>query len=108
MRRGKSRIFSWPRMKRLMVNFFFPRDYDEILFYTSYSHGQAKLFEGKCSKNLNINSWRKYQNLGVIDVEKNSIYEYDFNKYNFIIKEVEQDQVLTNVEEFEDKEFEER
>ena len=68
-------------MKRLMVNFFFPHDYDEILFYTSYSHGQSKLFEGKCSKNLNISSWRKDQNLGVTDVEK--------------IKEVEQDQVLT-------------
>jgi hypothetical protein len=40
--------------------------------------------------------------LGFIDVEKNSIY-----KHNFIIKEVEQDQVLTRVEEFEDKEFEE-
>jgi hypothetical protein len=46
-------------MKRLMVNFFFLRDYDEILFYTSYSHGQTKLFERKCSENLNINSWRE-------------------------------------------------
>ena len=35
--------------------------------------------------------------------EKNSIY-----KCSFIIKEVEQDQVLTKVEELEDKEFEER
>jgi hypothetical protein len=41
--------------------------------------------------------------LGVIDVEKNSIYEH-----NFIIKEVEQDQVLTKVEELEDKKFKER
>ena len=81
-------------MKRLMVNFFFPHDYDEILFYTSYTHGQSKLFEGKCSENLNISSWRKDQNLGVTDVEK--------------IKEVEQDQVLTQFEELEDKEFEER
>ena len=46
MRRGKLRIFSWPRIKRLMVNFFFPRDYDEILFYTTYSQRIAKLFKG--------------------------------------------------------------
>jgi hypothetical protein len=45
----------------------------------------------------------KDMNLGVIDVEKNSIYEH-----NFIIKEVEQDQVLTKDEELEDKGFEER
>ena len=50
MRRGKSKIFSWPRMKRLMVNFFFPRDYDETFFYTSYSHGQKKLFEGNVAR----------------------------------------------------------
>ena len=92
MRRGKVKIFSWQRMKRLMANFFFPRNYNEILFYTSYSHGQSKLFEGKCSENLNISSWRKDQNLGVIDVEKILIYEH-----NFITKEVEQDQVLTKV-----------
>jgi hypothetical protein len=103
LRRGKFKIFSWPRMKRLMANFFFPRNYNEILFYTSYSHGQSKLFEGKCSENLNISSWRKDQNLDVIDVEKILIYEH-----NFIIKEVEQDQVLTKVEELEGKEFEER
>ncbi len=36
-------------------------------------------------------------------LRKNSIYEH-----NFIIKEVEQYQVLTKVEELEDKEFEER
>jgi hypothetical protein len=90
-------------MKRLMVNFLFPFDYDEILFYTSYSHEQKKLFEGKCRKSLNISSWRKDHNLGVIDVKKHSIYEH-----NFIIKEVEQDQVLTKVEELEDEEFEER
>ena len=54
-------------MKRLMVNFFFSRDYDEILFYTSYSHGQINFFEGKYSENLNINSCWKDQNLGVID-----------------------------------------
>ena len=86
-----------------MVNFFFLRDCDEILFYTSYSHGQKRLFEGKCSENFNIRSWWKDQNLGDIDVEKNSIY-----KHNFIIKEVEQGQVLKKVEELEDKEFEER
>ena len=45
----------------------------------------------------------KDMKLGVIDVEKNSIYEH-----NFIIKEVEQDQVLTKDEELEDKGFEER
>ena len=73
-------------MKRLMVSFFFFCDHDEILFYTSYSRGQTKLFEGKYNENLNISSWWKDQNLGVIDVVKNSIYEH-----NFIIKEVEQD-----------------
>ena len=36
-------------------------------------------------------------------LRKNSIYEH-----NFIIKEVEQYQVLTKVEELEDKEFEDR
>jgi hypothetical protein len=82
----------------LVVNFFFPRDYDEILFYTSYSHGQTKLFKGKCSENLNISSWREDQNLGFVDVGKNSIYEF-----SFIIKEVEQDQLLTKVEELEKK-----
>ena len=45
----------------------------------------------------------KDMKLGVIDVEKNSIY-----RHNFIIKEVEQDQVLTKDEELEDKGFEER
>ncbi len=69
-----------------MVSFFFFCDHDEILFYTSYSHGQTKLFEGKYNENLNISSWWKDQNLGVIDVVKNSIYEH-----NFSIKEVEQD-----------------
>ncbi len=45
---------------------------------------------------------RKDQNLDVIDAKKNSIY-----KHTFIFKEVEQDQVLTKVDEPEDKQFEE-
>lgn len=38
MQRGKPKISTWPRMKKLMVNFLFPLDYDEIFFYTSYGH----------------------------------------------------------------------
>ena len=72
------------------------------MFYTSYSHRQTKLFEGGCSENLNKNLLRKDQNLDVVDVEKNSIYEH-----SFIIKEVEQDQLLTNIEEPKDQQFEE-
>ena len=86
-----------------MVNFFFPHDYDEIFFYANYSHRQAKLFERDCSDNLNISSLQNDHNLDVIDVEKNSIYEH-----TFIIQEIEQYQVLTKVEEPEDKQFEER
>ena len=51
-------------------------DYDEILFYTTYSHRTKKLFEGDCSENLNSSSLQKNQNLDVIDVKKNSIYEH--------------------------------
>ena len=40
--------------------------------------------------------------MDVVDVEKNSIYEH-----SFIIKEVEQDQLLTNIEEPKDQQFEE-
>jgi hypothetical protein len=56
IRKGKFRIFSWARMKRLIVNFFLTCSYDEILFYISYSHGKTILFEGESSENLNINS----------------------------------------------------
>ena len=103
MWKGKSKIFSWPRMKRLMVNFFFPRDYDETFFYTSYSHGQKKLFEGNVAR---ISIWIHGGKIKIwvsLMLRKNSIYEH-----NFIIKEVEQYQVLTKVEELEDKEFEDR
>lgn len=52
-----------------MVNFFFfPCDYDDILYYTSYIHRKDNLFEGDCSET-------KDQNLDVIDADKFSIFE---------------------------------
>ena len=55
--------------------FFFPCDYDEILFYTSYSHRQANFFQKDSSENLNIYSFRENENLDFIYEMKISIQE---------------------------------
>ena len=36
-----------------MINFFFPSDYSEMLFYTSTYHMQENLYKGSNNKELN-------------------------------------------------------
>ena len=38
MRRGKPRIFLWPRMKKMKVNTSFSFDFAEIMFCTSQNY----------------------------------------------------------------------
>ena len=88
-------------MKRLMVNFFFPRGYDEVLFYTTYSHKTKNLFEVDCSGNINISSLRKVQNFEVIDAKKNQ-----FMNILLLLKKLNKIKFnLTKVEFSEDKQF---
>ena len=38
MPRGKPRIFSWPRMKKMKANTSFSFDFDKIMFRTSQNY----------------------------------------------------------------------
>ena len=37
-----------------MINFFFPSDYSEMLFYTSTYHMQENLYKGSNNKELDL------------------------------------------------------
>lgn len=84
-------------MKRLMVSFFFPCDYDEILFYTSYSHRQANFFQKDSSENLNIYSFRENENLDFIYEMKISIQEAGLEDQQFEERSCIKDDVLEEV-----------
>ena len=52
-----------------MINFFFPSDYSEMLFYTSTYHMQENLYKGSNNKELNSQVSKKQKD-SIISIGK--------------------------------------
>ena len=53
-RRGKHPIYSWQRMKKLLIDLWFPNDYYEILDYTSVDYKSVYSYENQYVHNMKV------------------------------------------------------
>ena len=51
-RRGKHQICSWQRMRRVLINLWFPNDYYDILDYTSVGYKSVYSYQKQYVQNM--------------------------------------------------------
>ena len=71
-RRGKHPIHSWQRMKKMLVDLWFPHGYYDILDYTSVIYRSVYSYDSR-KKYLRVNKMKPISKENIEEIEENQV-----------------------------------